>query len=132
MTILKSGHLILTGRETAQQLETLREREFRRVRDRLMEANRVGRIDEDTLKEVQGYRRVWAQIWYYPEVSPHILTWVLWDKMDMAPHYPSLRLYIERWQTEPFSGRLHSMKVWDSERRDAMDYRAVDEFIRIH
>ena len=60
--------------------------------------------------QLQGWRLTTAEILYHLPDHPHLLQSFVWQHLDMAPDYPTLRRFLDFW-THNIEGKLHSVKV---------------------
>lgn len=59
---------------------------------------------------LRDYRLTTAEILYHLPDHPAVLQSYIWQEMDEAPAYPSLRKFLDFW-TREIEGRLHSVRV---------------------
>ena len=64
----------------------------------------------DMQRQLQGYRLTTAEILYHLPDHPAVLQSFVWQELDIAPHYPVLRRFLEFWERE-IEGRLHSVRL---------------------
>ncbi len=64
----------------------------------------------DLRLQLQGYRLTTAEILYHLPDHPNLLQNYIWQHLDIAPHYPVLRRFLDYWASN-IEGRLHSVKV---------------------
>ena len=62
------------------------------------------------VQQLQDYRLTTAEILYHLPDHPAVLQSYVWQEMDLAPHYPTLRRFLAFWQRE-LDGRLHSVRI---------------------
>lgn len=60
--------------------------------------------------QLNGYRLATAEIIYHLPDHPGILQTLLWQHYDLAPHYPTLRRFLDFWR-QNIEARLHSVTV---------------------
>lgn len=60
--------------------------------------------------QLRGYRLTTAEILYHLPDHPSLLQSFVWQKLDIAPHYPELKKFLGFW-TREIDGKLHSVKV---------------------
>jgi len=61
-------------------------------------------------KQLEGYRLTTAEILYHMPDHPGLLQTYIWQELDMAPRFPTLRRFLAFWQRE-LDGKLHSVRV---------------------
>ena len=61
-------------------------------------------------RQLEGYRLTTAEILYHLPDHPHLVQSFIWQQLDIAPHYPVLRRFLDFWM-QNIEGRLHSVKV---------------------
>ncbi|MBW4025075.1 MAG: Usg family protein [Proteobacteria bacterium] len=60
--------------------------------------------------QLKDYRLTTAEILYRLPDHPAVLQSYIWQDMDLAPDYPSLRKFLDFWSRE-LEGKLHSVRV---------------------
>jgi len=60
--------------------------------------------------QLESYRLTTAEILYHLPDHPALLQSYVWQQLDLAPHYPKLRRFLDFW-THNIEGKLHSVKV---------------------
>ncbi len=78
-------------------------------------------------KQLDGWRLTTAEILYHLPDHPTLLQSYVWQDMDMAPRYPSLRKFLAFWQRE-LEGPLHSVRVASAALISSGELRLVSEF----
>ncbi len=78
-------------------------------------------------KQLDGWRLTTAEILYHLPDHPAVLQSYVWQDMDIAPRYPSLRKFLAFWQRE-LEGRLHSVRVGSVALISPGEMRHVNEF----
>jgi uncharacterized protein Usg len=61
-------------------------------------------------QQLSGYRLTTAEILYRLPDYPAVLQSFLWQKLDIAPEYPTLRKFLDFWE-QKIDGRIHSVRV---------------------
>ena len=60
--------------------------------------------------QLRDYRLTTAEILYRLPDHPTVLQSYIWQEMDLAPDYPTLRKFLDFW-TRELDGKLHSVRV---------------------
>jgi uncharacterized protein Usg len=60
--------------------------------------------------QLEGYRLTTAEILYRLPDHPHLLQSFIWQELDLAPRFPTLRRFLDFWVGN-IDGKLHSVKV---------------------
>jgi uncharacterized protein Usg len=60
--------------------------------------------------QLKDYRLTTARIYYHMPDYPGVLQTYVWQELDMAPHFPELRKFLNFWQGS-LDGKLHSVRV---------------------
>jgi uncharacterized protein Usg len=60
--------------------------------------------------QLRDYRLTTAEILYRLPDHPVVLQSYIWQDMDLAPDYPTLKKFLDFWERE-LEGRLHSVRV---------------------
>jgi uncharacterized protein Usg len=61
-------------------------------------------------KQLKDYRLTTAEIVYHLPDHPALLQTYVWQELDLAPRYPTLRQFLDFWDRE-LEGKLHSVRV---------------------
>ena len=61
-------------------------------------------------KQLKDYRLTTAEILYCLPDHPTLLQTYVWQDLDLAPEFPTLRQFLKFW-TRELEGRLHSVRV---------------------
>ena len=61
-------------------------------------------------KQLKNYRLTTAEILYCLPDHPALLQTYVWQDLDLAPEFPTLRRFLKFW-TRELEGRLHSVRV---------------------
>lgn len=89
------------------------------------------RVDEDFRQRMAGYGLLTAEIHYWMPDHPSILQQFVWQKMDIAPHFPELARFLEHWRRE-IEATLHSIRVAHSAMLRPAEIRQIDQEFRLH
>lgn len=60
--------------------------------------------------QLKDYRLTTAEILYHLPDYPALLQTYVWQDLDLAPSFPSLRRFLDFWVRE-IEGQLHSIRV---------------------
>lgn len=60
--------------------------------------------------QLRDFRLTTAEILYHLPDHPAVLQSYIWQEMDLAPQYPTLRRFLDFWKRE-IEGPLHSVRV---------------------
>ena len=60
--------------------------------------------------QLKDYRLTTAEILYCLPDHPALLQTYVWQDLDLAPEFPTLRQFLKFW-TRELEGRLHSVRV---------------------
>ena len=60
--------------------------------------------------QTRSYRLTTAEILYHMPDHPGLLQSYVWQDLDLAPQYPTLRRFLAFWQRD-LDGKLHSVRV---------------------
>ncbi len=60
--------------------------------------------------QLKDYRLTTAEILYHMPDHPGLLQSYIWQDLDLAPRFPTLRRFLDFW-TRELDGRLHSIRV---------------------
>lgn len=81
--------------------------------------------------QLRGWRLTTAEILYFLPDHPSLLQSYIWQDLDRAPDFPTLRRFLEFWERR-LDGRLHSVRVASTELVKAADIRSVTEAGHLH
>ncbi len=76
--------------------------------------------------QLEGYRLTTAEITYFRPDCPGLLQSYIWQELDIAPHFPVLKKFLDFWERE-LDGRLHSVRVVAARVIMPAKYRCVAE-----
>jgi uncharacterized protein Usg len=82
-------------------------------------------------QQLLSYRLTTAEIVYHMPDHPNVLQSYVWQQLDIAPHYPVLRQFIEFWKRE-IEGKLHSVRVASVGLISAGEMRHTDSLTHLH
>lgn len=61
-------------------------------------------------KQLKGYRLTTAEILYHMPDHPSFLQTFIWQDLDIAPHFPVLRRFLDFWNRS-LDGKVHSVRL---------------------
>lgn len=85
----------------------------------------------DLSLQLRDYRLTTAEILYHMPDHPGLLQSFLWQRLDLAPHFPELRKFLDFW-SQSLDGKLHSVRVAAAEGLSAGRWRPVAAEFRLH
>lgn len=85
----------------------------------------------DLSLQLRDYRLTTAEILYHMPDHPGLLQTFLWQRLDVAPHFPELRKFLDFW-SHSLDGKLHSVRVAAAERLSPGRWRPVEAEFRLH
>lgn len=89
-----------------------------------------GRHD-DLARQLDGYRLATAEIVYHMPDHPGLLQTFIWQHLDIAPHYPELRRFLDFW-CKNIEGKLHSVTVGRTTILTPSRYRRATGLFHLH
>ncbi len=81
--------------------------------------------------QVEGYGLTTANILYRLPDHPVFLQTYVWQKYDLAPHFPELHKFLEFWERE-LDGPLHSVRVAHRRLIGPAEIAAIGTEYRLH
>ncbi|WP_431854666.1 usg protein [Azospirillum sp.] len=85
----------------------------------------------DLARQLRDYRLTTAEILYHMPDHPALLQSFIWQDLDMAPHYPVLKRFLDYWQRN-LDGKLHSVKLATQGLIAPAEVRLVAAELRLH
>jgi uncharacterized protein Usg len=82
-------------------------------------------------KQLRGYRLTTAEVIYHLPDHPSLLQTFIWQTMDIAPTFPSVRKFLAHWEKN-LEGKLHSAKVMSASLIKPSEFRLVDHQWTLH
>lgn len=82
-------------------------------------------------KQLQGYRLTTAEVIYHLPDHPSLLQSFIWQTMDIAPVFPSIRKFLLYWE-QNLDGKLHSAKIMSASLIKPSEFRRVDHEWLLH
>lgn len=80
---------------------------------------------------LRDYRLTTAEILYHFPDHPALLQTYVWQELDLAPKFPTLKKFLAFWERE-LDGKLHSVKVMHAEIITAREFKLVNAPLVIH
>lgn len=80
---------------------------------------------------LRDYRLTTAEILYHFPDHPRLLQSYVWQELDLAPKFPTLRKFLDFWDRE-LDGKVHSVKVMHAEIIMPGEFRFLQGLGRIH
>jgi uncharacterized protein Usg len=81
--------------------------------------------------QLKNYRLTTAEILYHMPDLPTLLQSFVWQKLDLAPHFPELKKFLEFWE-QRLDGKLHSVRVASAQLIKPAEVRLTDGEFVIH
>jgi uncharacterized protein Usg len=82
--------------------------------------------------QLRDYRLTTAEILYRMPDHPAVLQTYIWQDMDLAPDYPTLKRFLDFWERE-LEGKLYSVRVGTAGSVIAPPaWRHVDHSLALH
>jgi uncharacterized protein Usg len=88
-------------------------------------------MSTDFRKQLNDFRLTTAEILYFMPDYPKFLQTFIWQELDMAPRFPTLRKFLDFWDKN-LDGKLHSVKVCSSQLIKPAEFRFTEDFSSIH
>ena len=88
-------------------------------------------VSDDFIKQLSGYGLATAEILYRMPDHPRLLQTFIWQEYDLAPHFPSLRKFLDFWQ-RTLDGPLFSVRVGHEKLIRPAEIRAIGSEFRLH
>ena len=81
--------------------------------------------------QLKEYRLTTAEILYHMPDHPSLLQTYLWQEDDLAPHFPTLRKFLD-FGSRNLDGRLHSVKVASVGLLQPPKWRNAQDLLTLH
>ncbi|CAH1667833.1 MULTISPECIES: usg protein [unclassified Chelatococcus] len=81
--------------------------------------------------QLAGYGLTTATILYRMPDHQHLLQTFIWQRYDLAPHFPELRHFLDFWRSK-LDGPLHSVTVAHARLLKPAEIRTVDGEFTFH
>jgi uncharacterized protein Usg len=79
----------------------------------------------------RDWRLTTAEILYHLPDHPGLLQTYIWQELDLAPHFPELRRFLDFWRRE-LDGPLHSVRVAAAGSLIRGQWRHADHLLTLH
>lgn len=80
---------------------------------------------------LNDYRLTTAEIVYHLPDHPKLLQSFIWQELDLAPKFPTLKKFLDFWDRE-LDGKIHSVRVAHAELVGAHEIRLNQSIATIH
>ncbi len=80
---------------------------------------------------LRDYRLTTAEILYHFPDHPALLQSYIWQELDLAPKFPTLKKFLSFWERE-LDGKLHSVKVMHAAIITPHEFRLASAPMVIH
>ena len=80
---------------------------------------------------LRDYRLTTAEILYRFPDYPTLLQTYVWQELDLAPKFPTLKKFLGFWERE-LDGKIHSVKVAHADLITPAEFRLLGGSITIH
>lgn len=91
----------------------------------------MAQIPRELELQLRDYRLTTAEILYHFPDHPVLLQSYVWQELDLAPKFPTLKKFLEFWDRE-LDGKIHSVKVMHAEIVKPHEFKLINAPIRIH
>ncbi len=85
----------------------------------------------DLERMLHDYRLTTAEILYHLPDHPKLLQSFIWQELDLAPKFPTLRKFLDFWDRE-LDGKIHSVRVAHAELVGAHEIKLNNHLLTIH
>jgi len=86
---------------------------------------------DDLVRQLDGYRLATAEIVYHMPDHPGLLQTFIWQHLDIAPHYPELRRFLDFW-VKNIEAKIHSVTVGRTKIITPPRYTNCAAFFQLH
>ena len=91
----------------------------------------VPATDRSLSLQLRDYRLTTAEILYHMPDHPGLLQTYIWQDYDLAPHFPTLRKFLDFW-SHNLDGKLHSIAVAPRSLIRPPQWRNAEDFLTLH
>ncbi|MFM9889555.1 MAG: usg protein [Rickettsiales bacterium] len=88
-------------------------------------------LNRDFELQLRDYRLTTAEILYRFPDHPVLLQSFVWQELDLAPKFPSLKKFLDFWNRE-LDGKIHSVKVMHAELITPAEFNFTGASLLIH
>lgn len=81
--------------------------------------------------QLRDYRLTTAEILYHLPDHPALLQSFVWQAMDLAPKFPTLKKFIAFWEEE-IDADIHSVRVAHAELIAPSEFHSIQRLSQIH
>lgn len=81
--------------------------------------------------QLRDYRLTTAEILYHFPDHPTLLQAYIWQELDLAPKFPTLKKFLTFWDRE-LDGKLHSVKVMHAELITPAEFKRMGCSLTLH
>ncbi len=81
--------------------------------------------------QLRDYRLTTAEILYHFPDHPVLLQSFVWQELDLAPKFPTLKKFLDFWNRE-LDGKIHSVKVMHAQLITPAEFRLTNLSLQIH
>ena len=81
--------------------------------------------------QLRDYRLTTAEILYHLPDYPGVLQSYVWQDLDVAPRFPTLRRFLEFWSRQ-LDGKLHSIRVASGGEIRPASLRHTQHLMQLH
>lgn len=81
--------------------------------------------------QLKNYRLTTAEIVYHLPDHPGLLQTYIWQDLDLAPRFPTLRRFLQFWARE-LDGKLHSIRVASGGPIRPASMRSMPHLLHLH
>lgn len=80
---------------------------------------------------LRDYRLTTAEILYHFPDHPVLLQSYVWQELDLAPKFPTLKKFLAFWERE-LDGKIHSVKVMHAQLITPAEFKIVGASLALH
>lgn len=81
--------------------------------------------------QLRDWRLTTAEILYHMPDHPKLLQTYVWQELDLAPEFPTLKRFLEFWSRN-LDGRLHSVRVANAGLIQPPRFQVADTMLQLH
>ncbi|QYJ00116.1 usg protein [Thalassovita mediterranea] len=87
--------------------------------------------DDDFRDRLKGGGLLTAEVLYYRPDYPSLLQSFVWQTVDIAPKFPRLAGFLDRWRRE-IDAVIHSVNIAHSDLLKPAEVRLVGDSLKLH